>query len=130
MHLGPRDSSGSDVIETLEFLLDKLIVRNNDRYGDAVELVDQVLMHYPKAAKLYSLKGIYLQRQGRSKTAIELLEIAINSHVISSQGFYHLALAYADTGDTRRAIEAFKAALSVDPTHKDAAIKLKQLTIK
>ncbi|XP_064397287.1 protein O-mannosyl-transferase Tmtc3-like isoform X2 [Halichondria panicea] len=127
IRLGKQDSTGTKVIETLEFLLDKIILRNNDRYGDAVELVDQALSNYPSYGKLYNLKGIYLQRQGRSKAAIELLQTAININFITAQGLYHLGLAYTDTGDKRRAVEAFKAALSMDPTYKDAATKLKHL---
>lgn len=127
MQLGPQDSTGTKVIETLVFLLNKVVLRHNDRYEDALELVEQALVHYPNYAQLYSMKGIYLQKLGRSQSALEFLLTAINSQYVTSGTLFHLGLAHLDVGDTDIAATAFRKTLAIEPSHRGAELKLKQL---
>ena len=74
------------------------------------------------------MKGIYLQKLGQSKTALEFLLTAINSNYVTSATLFHLGLAYKDIGERSKALSAFKSTLSVEPTHKEAAQNLKLLS--
>ena len=126
--LGSLDSTGGKVIETLEFLLDKVILKDNKRLHDALELVEDVMTAYPTYAKLYNLKGIILQKLNQTKSAIEHLEIAVKSNVISPETFYYLGLAHLQLKHRKESEEYFRKTVLIDPNFKDAAKRLSGLS--
>ena len=128
IELGQQDASASSVVDILDFLLEKIILRNNDRFSDALELVERLLTRYPTHVKLYNHKGVILQKMGRSREAIEQLVVTINSKYYTPETFYHLGLAYLDVGDKKRAAESLKQTVLLDHSYKDAASRLNKLT--
>ena len=126
--LGPLDSTGGKVIETLEFLLNKVILRDSKRLPDALELVEEVMTVYPTYAKLYSLKGILLQKLNQTKLAIEHLEIAVKSNFISPETFYYLGVAHSQLKHSKTAEEYFRKTIIMDPNFKDAGKRLSALS--
>ena len=128
IELGHQDASASSVVDILDFLLEKIILRKNDRFSDALELVERLLVRYPTHVKLYNHKGVILQKMGCSKEAIEELLVTIGSRYYTPEAFYHLGLAYLEVGDKKRAAESFKQTVLLDHSYKDAASRLNKLT--
>ena len=124
VELGVADSTGQKVIETYEFLIDKVILRNGSRLHDAMELVNQALQTYPKYARLFAMKGVLLYKLNQTKAAVEHLEIAVKSNYHSVDTFYHLGLSYEQLGDERKAEDMFKSTLAVDGHHIEAMYHL------
>lgn len=119
------DSTGQKVIETYEFLINNVVLRNgSQRLTDALELVDQALETYPRYARLFVLKGIILYKLNRTKMAVNFMEIAQKSNYRSVELFYHLGLAYESLGENRKAESMFRSTLGLDGSHIEAVFHL------
>ena len=125
------DSTGQKVIETYEFLINNVILRNgSQRLNDALELVNQALETYPRYARLFAMKGVILYKLNRNKMAVEFMEIAQKSNYRSVELFYHLGLAYESLGENRKAESMFRSTLGLDGSHIEAVFHLGQVIYK
>ena len=131
IELGVADSTGQKVIETIAFLINNVILRNGShRLNDALELVNQALVTYPRYARLFAMKGVLLYKLNQTKTAVEFMEIALKSGYRSVDLFYHLGLAYESLGEDRKAEEMFGSTLRLDGSHTDAMYHLGKIIYK
>ena len=118
------DSTGAKVVETAAFLIEKVIMRSEPRYEDALALCAEMLVDYPTHARLYSLKGYVLFKLNRSREAVESFDIATQSKMMLPQTFYYLGMSYSSLGDTKAAQRALETAMELDTNYEDVAYQL------
>ena len=132
MELGKEDSTVTVVLETYQFLINKVILRKGkERYEDALALWDQAIDAYPDYPIVSAYKGALLYELKRKKEAVELLEFAVRHGVLFADAYYYLGMCYLDNvGGVKKRSEVdslFKKALQVDPQHSEAATALRKL---
>jgi tetratricopeptide (TPR) repeat protein len=71
--------------------------------------------------------GYELIAMNRTKDAIKVLELNVETYPQSSNVYDSLGEAYMEDGDKKSAIENFEKSLKLDPTNRNAIDKLKQL---
>ena len=81
-------------METYEFLIEQVIMRNESRLGDALTVCEEALSLYPSFAKLYTIKGRILLKMNRTKEALPVLEFAVQATEILPASHYNLGLAH------------------------------------
>ncbi len=125
------DITGTAVLETYEFLINKVILREEGkRYQDALDLWNEAQEKYPDYAIVYGHKGVLLYKMGRRKEAVKVLEIAVQSEVKMADSYYYLAKCYLEdgvgsSGKGKDVVKnLFSATLRLEPKHSKAAIEL------
>jgi len=124
--------TGTAVLETYEFFIDKVILRDKKekRYDDALELWNDAQKKYPTYALTYGHKGVLLYKMGRKKEALENLEVAIQSKLAMADGYFYLAKCYMEgvvsgKGKSRDVVKRLLVqTLRIDPKHSEAAAEL------
>ena len=133
MKLGEEDLTGSAVLETYEFFIAQVILRDREgkpRYDDALELWNNAQKKYPTYAMIYGHKGVLLYKMGRKKEALESLEVAVQSKVGVADSYYYLAKCYLEgvasgMGKPRDVAKSlFEETLRIDPKHAGATAEL------
>ena len=81
-------------METYEFLIEQVIMKNESRLQDALKVSKEALLLYPNFAKLYAIKGRILLKLNRTKEALSELEIAVQASEIVPASHYSLGLAH------------------------------------
>lgn len=128
IEFGAEDNTGAKIVETYAFLIDKVILRNENRLQDALHLVEKALEDYPTYAQLYSMKGNLLLKMNRNEEALQLLEIAVESGLKLPETHCGLGVAYMRLGRKTQAKAIFKNVLqNLDPGHVPTMVELGKL---
>ena len=133
MKLGELDTTGTAVLETYEFFINKVVLRKEgERQEDALELWNQAQEKYPQYIVVYAHRGVLLYKMGRKKEAMENLEIAVQSRSSVADCYFFLAKCYSEgVARIRKSKEdvmkLLVAALQIDPKHSKAAAELESL---
>jgi tetratricopeptide (TPR) repeat protein len=80
----------------------------------ANQLIDEVLVQYPREANYVDTKGFILFREGKYPQARTEFEVAIELSPETAAFTEHLGDVYARTGDTKKALELWNAARAMD----------------
>ena len=129
IELGPNDNTVGKILETYKFLVYKVILRNESRLQDALDLCETALTTYPGYAHLYALKGNVLLRMNRAQEALPILEMAANAGLSVTDAHYGLGLAHKKLGNKAKAEASFRNVLMVEPGHEDAILQLGMLLL-
>lgn len=110
---GTSDDSLAKLVETYQFFIGTLLMKNESKLPTAIKILDDVLAEYPQVVVFHTLKANVLTRMGRVPEALMELSIASNANVVAPSVYYNYGLAYAQQGDLRRATESFLNAVRV-----------------
>lgn len=125
---GAADNTGGKVVETYAFLIEKVILRNEKRLQDALDLVEKALKDYPMYAQLYSIKGTILLKMNRNEEALELLQIAVQSNLNLPETHSGLGVVYMRMGQRAKAEASFRNVLhNIDANHVPTMVELGKL---
>ena len=81
----------------------------------------------PGIARLYNDRGVQMQASGKTTSAIESYQRAINLNSDSAQAHYNLATAYEDILDFDAALTEYQTAIRADPALYAAQVNLARL---
>ena len=103
-----------------------------DRIDDAIAECHKAIETDPTFGNPYNDIGAYLIRQGKLDEAIPWLERATRAERYEARAFpwTNLGRIYAARGDTRRAVECFRQALSEQPGNPLATAMLERLVAR
>ena len=110
---GTSDDTLAKLVETYEFFIGTLLMKNESKLPTAIQVLDDALAEYPQVVIFHTLKANVLTRMGRVPEALMELSIASNADVIASSVHYNYGLAYVQQGDLRKATESFLNAVRV-----------------
>lgn len=96
------------------------------QYDNAVEFLRKAMELGHKAITAKHLLGLLLLRLGKTRDAISILRAATHLQVREPALYEALGVAYSVSGDHRRAVLAFKSALSLTPWAKNSVLGLTQ----
>ena len=123
IEFGAADNTGGKVVETYAFLIEKVVLRNEKRLQDALDLVEKGLKDYPTYAQLYSIKGTILLKMNRNEEALDLLQIAVQSNLNLPETHSGLGVAYMRMG--QKAEASFRNVLhNIDANHDPTMVEL------
>lgn len=88
-----------------------------NRSEEALKVLAEAFQANPSNHSLASAYGLFLVRERRYQEAIKILEQAINLYEEDPETWDQLGIAFWRIGDFDKAEEAYKKALSLDPTH-------------
>ncbi|WP_161495028.1 tetratricopeptide repeat protein [Caulobacter sp. BP25] len=98
------------------------LLRDQDRYDEALAVVREALRRAPEAAAVWSLLGSIASHQGDDQEARAFHDQAMLLDPISPAILANAAIARLDVGDALGAIEACDTALAHAPTPAQAAV--------
>ena len=127
MELGEQDDSLAKLLETYQFLVKVVLMKNESKLPRAIEIVESALATYPEVAELHSLKANVLIRMGRHQEALDSLNIASSTPIALASVQCNYGLVYSKLGDSKRAEEALIKALRLDPANHEALLELGML---
>ncbi len=104
-------------------LLARVYWRENQPDQAEAELA-RVVTEHPDFAEGRAEHGVALVKLKRYRDAITELRAASSLGCRDAVMYYHLGLSYSETGDVRRAIEAYQQAVEVDPSYAVAYLRL------
>ena len=81
----------------------------------------------PGIARLYNDRGVQMQASGKTTSAIESYQRAVNLSSDSAQAHYNLATAYEDILDFDAALTEYQTAIRADPALYAAQVNLARL---
>ena len=81
----------------------------------------------PGIARLYNDRGVQMQASGKTTSAIESYQRAVNLNSDSAQAHYNLATAYEDILDFDAALTEYQTAIRADPALYAAQVNLARL---
>jgi len=90
-------------------------------------LILALRLSLPGIARLYNDGGVRLQASGRTTSAIESYQRAINLNSDAAQAHYNLATAYEDILDFDAALMEYQTAIRADPSLYAAQVNLARL---
>ena len=122
IEMGLRHTAANQ-LENIYHLL-KMILKDEGREEEALELCDFAMQYYPSTAHLFFHRGKLLLKLNRIEEAIADLEIAVQTPVFLADINYHLGLAYLAAGAVGKAEAAFRAELAGNPGNIDAVLQL------
>ena len=93
-------------------------------YEEAINALDEGLVHYPLNQSLLYNKAVVLEGQGKIKEAVELLEQVITISPFYSSAYIKLGSIYYNQERPAQALMAFNMALMLDPEDADAFSRL------
>ena len=115
-------------METYAFLIEKVILRNEKRLQDALDMVEKALKDYPTIAQVYSIKGNILLKMNRNEEALQLLQIAVQSSLNLPETHSGLGVAYMRMGQKAKAEANFRNVLhNIDSSHVPTMVELGKL---
>ena len=86
-------------------------LREQHRYGEAIELLRQAITASPEAPGLWTDLGVVRVQQGEPASALTFLDEALRLHPASGRALYYRGNARADLGDHAEACADYEAAL-------------------
>jgi Ca-activated chloride channel family protein len=94
------------------------------QWDEASKLYDEAQVQAPESPEIAYNLGNAMYRQGKFGDAIAHLRRAAESDdpTLRQQSFYNLGNALHDSGDLQRAVQAYRAALRLDPRDHDAKV--------
>jgi len=90
-------------------------------------LILALRLSLPGIARLYNDRGVQMQASGKTTSAIESYQRAINLNADSAQAHYNLATAYEDILDFDAALTEYQTAIRADPALYAAQVNLARL---
>jgi tetratricopeptide (TPR) repeat protein len=95
---------------------------NQDKIPEAIQSFETAEKDFPKDPRLDFNKGTALIKGGRPEEAIPLLEksLEIPNNDQKSKSYYNLGKAYTASGQKRKALDAYRKALEVNPDLSEA----------
>ena len=87
---------------------------DQERFADALDLVETPLERHPRWARLQVLRGVALEAAGRTPDAIRALERAVQEDIDDHQARTLLGILYQRQDRTREALEQYAAVLGSD----------------
>ena len=111
-------------METYAFLINSVILRNETRVYEALELCETALETYPNYAQLFIVKGSILLKLNRTHEAISSLDLVVQSNLMFADAYHYLGLAHVRLGDKAQGEKFLRHALQIDPNHKLAMLEL------
>ena len=124
---GTSDDTLAKLLETYEFLIKVVMMKNESKLPRALAILDEALETYPVVIKLHSLRANVLTRLGRTSEALVALETASRAPRIMPVVYYNLGLVYAEQGDVKRADAAFRNAVAGKANYYEAMMELGRL---
>ena len=121
---GTEDDSLAKLMETYEFLVKIVLMKNESKLPSALLVLDDALEKYPDIVTLHALRANVLTRMDRVPEALNELRIASSARSILSSVHYNYGLAYSKQGDLKKAEESFRNAVNMDPAYHDAIMEL------
>lgn len=131
--MGDRDLSAEYFYRLVEYdnadedIFNTLISYERDfkeNYEKAESLIKKAKEEFPENSEFKKQEVSLLLKQNKTAEAKQELESAIESEPENPDLYFNLGFLNEELGDQAAAIEAYKKALEVDPTHKSAAFNL------
>lgn len=106
------------------------VATSQHRYGDALELVDQVLKKNPLDTGALSLRGEMRLEQGKPADAIEDFRAVLHDQPKNVSVQRLLAAAYAANGNSALAQQSLRTAIDLMPSESTLRIELAKLLVQ
>lgn len=94
------------------------------RYDEALSVVEKGLIKIPKSSKLLNQQGIIYQKLGKTDEFINNLKIQLASNPNDAVSWYNLGVLYGKSDKGVEAEKAYKKAIEIDSTLKNAYLNL------
>jgi tetratricopeptide (TPR) repeat protein len=124
---GTSDDTLSKLLETYEFLVKTVLMKNESKLPKALAVLDDALQTYPTVVTLRTLRANVLTRMDRVSEAFEELKIASNARTVVPTVHFNYGLAYSHQGDVKRAEESFRNAIRLRRGYYEAIMELGRL---
>ena len=121
---GLQDDTLASLVETYQFLIKVVLMKNESKLPHALEIMDRALESFPTVAEFHSLRATVLIRMERFKDALEALTTASNAKVVLPSVHYNYGLIYSKHGESTKAMESFVKSLQADREHYEAMAEL------
>lgn len=116
-----------DVHDKLELSYNCKFIMDSDSFDDAVKFYTSLVNQYKENPTLYYWLGYY--SLGYPDEAVKALKKSIKLKP-EARSYYQLGFTYEYMEKPKKALEAYKKALELDPDHKDAKNRLAKLSAK
>ncbi len=100
------------------------MLNRQDRAGECIKILDEVLLDHPRLAAAHSLLGLAHLRLGNRGEAVAAFRRAGKLAPLDATNHHYLGVIYQGRGRARTAAVHFRRALDLDPFHADAAARL------
>jgi predicted TPR repeat methyltransferase len=96
-----------------------ILLQKNEQLAEAHELYRRILEVAPNHARALHYAGVLAHQQGRSDEAVALTERSL-ALVDQPDWYSNLGIIFQSAGQLERAIDAYRRAIAIDPSHANA----------
>ncbi len=122
LDLGPNEQDIPSIYSYMGVCL-----KDMERYDEAIDVLETGEEVDPNRTDIHNLKGFCHYKQGRFELAIHSFEKVIELNPSSAIDYANIGSNYREMGESKKAMEYYKVALSIDPTIDFAAAALENL---
>ena len=124
---GTEDDTLGKLLETYEFLVKVVLMKDERKLPRALSVVDGALEVYPNVVILRALRANVLTRMDRLSEALEELSVAARSTSVAPMVHFNYGLVYAQQGHAKKAADSFRSAIRGRPGYYEAVMELGRL---
>ena len=100
---------------------------NNGKYGQAKEIIDELLVDYPDDPQLNFNAGIIALQNNDPKNAVRSLTHATKNSELQENAYVNLGTAYVRDNQLQEALESYEQALKINPKNLQAEQNAKKI---
>lgn len=124
---GTEDDTLGKLLETYEFLVKVVLMKNERKLPQALSVLDDALTKYPQVVVLRALRANVLTRLDRLSEALEELATASRSTSIAPIVHFNYGLVYVQQRQVKKAADSFQSAIRGKPGYYEAVMELGRL---
>lgn len=98
-----------------ELLKSALILRNKEKYSQALNILNQAIESDPALVEAYFLKGDILRLEGKLSESVTQYLMVVNLSPLYTDAYYNIAKIFESSGNIELALDYYRYAYSTNP---------------